>query len=48
MYVMISNYIPISNNILMIYVYIEKTYNHLLDIIIVNMLPIYVKVQFNM
>ena len=43
----ISKYIPISNNILMIYAYIEKSYNDLLDLIIVNMLPIYVAVQFN-
>ena len=39
--------ILISHNILMIYVYIKKTYNDLLNLIIVNMLPIYVTVQFN-
>ena len=44
MYVTISKYIPISNNVLMIYVYIEKTCD-LLDLIIVIMLPIYVTVQ---
>ena len=47
MYMTISKYIPISNNILMIYLYIEKTYNDLLDLIIVNILPIYVTVKFH-
>ena len=47
MYMTISKYIPISNNKIMIYVYIKKTYKDLIDLIVVNMLFIYLMLQFN-
>ena len=47
MYMTVSKYILMNNNILMIYVYMEKTYNDLINLIIVNVLLIYVTVQFN-